>query len=296
MLAFVHRFGETGTLGQMDCFYSYWLTRRAEGFNEQELVGAARPRAGAGAGDQVGRSRSTSRARWAGSISGATPPSRCCAGESRAASPSGSMRCCGFPICAARPRSAKALRPTRSSRSSTIMRKPPSTPSMTPAATCSKLIGDGVLAMFTGEDMTLAKRAALRAEHRFRRNMIALNARRAAEGRPIDVGLCRPACRRGVLRQYRQRGPAGFHRGRTGGQRSQPHRLDVPLGRSRVPGSRKRFATASTRPDGSYLVSTGRFALRGIGRAQDLYHARSRDCARTRRWPKLRALSDGISA
>src|SRR3569832_908979 len=24
VLAFVHRFGEAGTLGQMDCFYSYW--------------------------------------------------------------------------------------------------------------------------------------------------------------------------------------------------------------------------------------------------------------------------------
>src|SRR5260370_27801606 len=36
-LAFVHRFGETGTLGQMDCFYSYWVTRRAEGFGEQAL-------------------------------------------------------------------------------------------------------------------------------------------------------------------------------------------------------------------------------------------------------------------
>jgi len=25
-VAFVHRFGEAGTLGQMDCFYSYWTT------------------------------------------------------------------------------------------------------------------------------------------------------------------------------------------------------------------------------------------------------------------------------
>ena len=36
-LAFVHRFGETGSIGQMDCVYSYWLTRRAEGFGDQEL-------------------------------------------------------------------------------------------------------------------------------------------------------------------------------------------------------------------------------------------------------------------
>ena len=55
-----------------------------------------------------------------------------------------------------------------------------------------KLIGDGVLAMFTHENMAAAKRAALRAEHRFRRNMTALNARRAAEKRPVTtahVGL-----------------------------------------------------------------------------------------------------------
>src|SRR6202162_477405 len=37
-LAFVHRFGEAGTIGQMDCLYSYWLTRRAEGFSEQGLA------------------------------------------------------------------------------------------------------------------------------------------------------------------------------------------------------------------------------------------------------------------
>src|ERR1700729_4044315 len=55
-----------------------------------------------------------------------------------------------------------------------------------------KLIGDGVLAMFTNPDMAVAKRAALRAEHRFRQNMMALNLRRAAETRPTTsayVGL-----------------------------------------------------------------------------------------------------------
>src|SRR3974390_3471879 len=37
-LAFIHRFGDAGTLGQMDCFYSYWTTRRAKGFTESELA------------------------------------------------------------------------------------------------------------------------------------------------------------------------------------------------------------------------------------------------------------------
>src|SRR5260370_15113594 len=36
-VAFVHQFGEAGTLGQMDCVYSYWVTRRTDGFGEQGL-------------------------------------------------------------------------------------------------------------------------------------------------------------------------------------------------------------------------------------------------------------------
>ncbi|MBA1824229.1 adenylate/guanylate cyclase domain-containing protein, partial [Escherichia coli] len=54
------------------------------------------------------------------------------------------------------------------------------------------LIGDGVLAMFTGENLAGAKRAALRAEHTFRNNMDALNTRRATDGQPTTsayVGL-----------------------------------------------------------------------------------------------------------
>ena len=95
-----------------------------------------------------------------------------------------------------------------------------------------KLIGDGVLAMFTHENTaTGQQRAALRAEHRFRRNMKALNARAHRRKPAGHDGPCRPACRRGVLRQYRQRRPARLHRGGTRRQRGQPHRLDVPLGR-----------------------------------------------------------------
>jgi adenylate cyclase len=37
-VAFVHRFGEAGTIGLMDCVYSYWLTRNALGFGDQGLA------------------------------------------------------------------------------------------------------------------------------------------------------------------------------------------------------------------------------------------------------------------
>ena len=38
VVAYVHRFGEAGTMGQMDCVYSYWVTRRDEGFGAQGLA------------------------------------------------------------------------------------------------------------------------------------------------------------------------------------------------------------------------------------------------------------------
>ena len=37
-LSFVHRFGETGAMGRLDCVYSTWLTRRDQGFGEQGMA------------------------------------------------------------------------------------------------------------------------------------------------------------------------------------------------------------------------------------------------------------------
>jgi adenylate cyclase len=133
-----------------------------------------------------------------------------------------------------------------------------------------KLIGDGVLAMFTGADMALAKRAALRAEHHFRRNMAALNARRAAAGRPTTSAY------------------VGLHVGEVFyGNIGAEDRLDFTVVGpavnevSRIASmcrsvDRELLASADFHSglDSSgqrFLVSTGRFALRGIGRAQDLY-------------------------
>ena len=235
-IAFVHRFGETGTMGQMDCFYSYWATRRDEGFGEQGLaalrdlvpvLGLAiksaahadiartlgRVYLGRDAAEQVLRGKISrgvteriNTVLWFSDLRGSTAISETIAPDE---------------IIPFLNDYAQASIDAIHDSGGEVL----------------KLMGDGVLAMFTHEDMVAAKRAALRAEHRFRRNMIALNARRAAEGWPADhVRLCRPACRRSLLRQYRQRGPARLHGGGAGGERSQPHRLDVPFGRSRVAG------------------------------------------------------------
>jgi adenylate cyclase len=133
-----------------------------------------------------------------------------------------------------------------------------------------KLMGDGVLAMFTNQDMTVAKRAALRAEHRFRRNMTDLNARRTADGRPTTSAY------------------VGLHVGEVFyGNIGSEDRLDFTVVGpavnevSRIASmcrsvDRELLASSDFRAGldvtgRGYLVSTGRFALRGIGRAQDLY-------------------------
>ena len=229
-VAYVHRFGEAGTMGQMDCVYSYWVTRRDEGFGAQGLaalrdlvpvLGLAiktaaqadiaktlgRVYLGRDAAEQVLRGRIargvTERINavlWFSDLRGSTA-------ISESIEP-------GEIIPFLNDYAQASIDAIHDAGGEVL-----------------KLIGDGVLAMFTHENMAAAKRAALRAEHRFRRNMKALTARRVGRKPAGDDGPCRPACRRGVLRQYRQRRPARLHRGGTGRQRGQPHRLDVPLGR-----------------------------------------------------------------
>jgi len=118
--------------------------------------------------------------------------------------------------------------------------------------------------------MALAKRAALRAEYRFRRNMTALNSRRSAEGRPTTsayVGLHVGEVFYGNIGSedrldFTVVGPAVNEVNRIASMCSS---VDRKLLVSTA--FRDGLDTAGRR----YLVSTGRFALRGIGRAQDLY-------------------------
>ena len=268
-LAFVHRFGEAGTIGQMDCVYSYWLTRRGDGFGEQGLsalrdlvpaLGLAiksaaqidiartlgRVYLGRDASEQVlggkisrGVTERISAVLWFSDLRGSTAISENIAPDE---------------IIPFLNDYAQASIDAVHDEGGDVL----------------KLIGDGVLAMFTGADMALAKRAALRAEHHFRRNMAALNARRAAAGRPTTSAY------------------VGLHVGEVFyGNIGAEDRLDFTVVGpavnevSRIASmcrsvDRELLASADFRSGldttgQRFLVSTGRFALRGIGRAQDLY-------------------------
>jgi adenylate cyclase len=268
-LAFIHRFGDAGTLGQMDCFYSYFTTRRDRGFSDSELaalrdlvpvLGLAiksaqqmdiartlgRVYLGRDASEQVLRGRISrgvteriNAVLWFSDLRGSTK-------ISESIGPDEIIPFLNDYADA----SIEAIHDA--------------------GGDVLKLIGDGVLAIFTGEDMTEARRTALSAEHRFRLNIKTLNERRAKEGRPVTTAY------------------VGLHIGEVFyGNIGSEDRLDFTVVGPAV-NEVSRIASMCTSIDREflassefckgldptgrrYLVSTGRYALRGIGRAQDLY-------------------------
>jgi len=247
-VAFVHQFGEAGTLGQMDCVYSYWVTRRTDGFGEQGLSALRDliPALGLAikSGAQVDIARTLGRVYlnavlWFSDLRGSTAISESIGPDE---------------IIPFLNDYAQAAIDAVHDEGGDVL----------------KLIGDGVLAMFTHEDMTAARRAALRAEHRFRRNMISLNARRSADGRPTTsayVGLHVGEVFYGNIGSedrldFTVVGPAVNEVSRIA---SMCRSVDRELLAS------SDFRAGLNTQGRGFLVSTGRFALRGIGRAQDLF-------------------------
>ena len=269
LLTFVHRFGEAGSMGLMDCFYSYWTTRRPEGFGAEGLaalrdlvpvLGLAiksaaqmevartlgRVYLGRDASEQVLRGRVargvTERINavlWFSDLRGSTV-------ISESIEPDAIIPFLNDYAQA----SIDAIHET--------------------GGEVLKLIGDGVLAMFTHDNLSVAKRAALRAEQRFRHNMAALNARRSAAGVAVTtahIGLHVGEVFYGNIGSedrldFTVVGPAVNEVSRIA---SMCRSVDRELLTSQA------FRSGLDAAGRNYLVSTGRFALRGINRAQDLY-------------------------
>jgi len=268
LVAFVHRFGEAGTIGQMDCVYSYWLTRRSEGFDAQDLsalrdlvpvLGLAIKSAA-----QVDIARTLGRVYLGRDASEQVLRGRISRGVTE------------------RINSVLWFSDLRGSTAITESITPDEIiPFLNDYAQAAidaihdaggdvlKLIGDGVLAMFTNKDLAAARRAALRAEHRFRQNVRALNARRSAEDRPTTsayVGLHVGEVFYGNIGSedrldFTVVGPAVNEVSRIA---SMCRSVDRELLASSA------FRAGLDATGQRYLVSTGRFALRGIGHSQDL--------------------------
>jgi adenylate cyclase len=132
-----------------------------------------------------------------------------------------------------------------------------------------KLMGDGTLAIFTAENRSDACRAALRAVGGARRGIAALNRRRSAEDLPVTdmyLGLHIGEVFYGNVGSKQRLdftvvGPAVNEVSRIA---ALCRSVDQPVLVSEA------FSTAVGGADGC-LVSVGRFALRGVGRVQDLF-------------------------
>jgi adenylate cyclase len=268
-LAFVHRFGDAGTLGQMDCFYSYWTTRRSKGFSEPELA-ALRDLVPV-LGLAIKSAQQVDIARTLGRVYlGRDASEKVLRGHITRGVTERINAVLWFSDLRGSTRISESIGPGE------II------PFLNDYAEASidaiheaggdvlKLIGDGILAMFTDGDMTVARRAALQAEHRFRLSINELNARRSGDGRPTTTAY------------------VGLHVGEVFyGNIGSEERLDFTVVGpavnevSRIASmcnsiDREFLASSEFRAglDATgrrYLVSTGRYALRGIGRAQDLY-------------------------
>ncbi|WP_421996625.1 adenylate/guanylate cyclase domain-containing protein [Reyranella sp.] len=133
-----------------------------------------------------------------------------------------------------------------------------------------KLIGDGTLALFRGDDRGEACQRALKAEAKLRARVAALNERRQGEERPVTsvyVGLHVGEVFYGNVGSLQRLdftvvGPAVNETSRIA---SMCRSVDRPVLISST------FAGCLPPGQRAQLVSVGRFALRGVGRAQELF-------------------------
>jgi adenylate cyclase len=133
-----------------------------------------------------------------------------------------------------------------------------------------KLIGDGILAIFKADDPAQACACALAAEADLRARLAVLNARRAAEGRPattVYLGLHIGAVFYGNIGaesrlDFTVVGPAVNEVSRVAAMCRSADR-GVLLSSA--------FRAAAPEDARAHIVSVGRYALRGVGRAQELF-------------------------
>lgn len=268
-VALVHRFASDGVIGEMDCVYSHWTTRKADGFSEEDCAALRRLVPALALA-----SKSASLARIAGTLAevylGRDAGERVLRGRiSRGVAEwihavlwFSDLR--GFTSIADSSDPAEII-PLLNDYADAVISAVHQAD-----GDVLKLIGDGILAIFHTGDRVDACRAALSAEADLRRRIHELNERRRSESRPISsVRL-------------------GLHLGDVlFGNIGSDTRLDftvvgptvnevnriVAMCRSvdRDVLASADFVAALPAAERARFVSVGRFALRGVRRAQELF-------------------------
>ncbi|MBV8392283.1 MAG: adenylate/guanylate cyclase domain-containing protein [Alphaproteobacteria bacterium] len=266
---FVHRFAAEGTIGEMDCFYSAWSTMHPEGFSDDHVVALRRlaPALGLAAkGASLARIAATLADVYLGHDAGRRVLEghiqRGIADRIEAVLWFSDLRSFTTITDSARP---TEIIPLLNDYADVVI-----TAIQQNGGDVLKLIGDGTLAIFRAEDRAAACASALKAEADMRRRIAELNERRRAEERPVTsvyVGLHIGAVFYGNIGSvdrldFTVVGPAVNEASRIA---SMCRSVDRPVLISTA------FADALPAPKRGQLVSVGRFALRGVGRAQELF-------------------------
>jgi len=268
-LAMVTRFAHGGVIGQMDCVYFHWMTRRPDGFRDTDLAALRRlvPVLALAV-------KSASLARIAGTLA-----------DVYLGRDAGRLVLSGRISRGITEKIAAVLWFSDLRGFTTITDTAPPgeiIPLLNDYAEAAisaidgaggdvlKLIGDGILAIFRADDRAEACRCALVAEADLRRRIAALNLRRAAEQRPVTtvyLGLHIGDVFYGNIGadsrlDFTVVGPAVNEVSRVAAMCRSADRT-VLLSSDFV---------AAAPPDARpHMVSVGRYALRGVGKAQELF-------------------------
>jgi len=266
---FVHRFSAGGTIGEMDSFYSSWATRDPSGFSDGNIRALRRlvPALGLAVKNaalariaatlvEVYLGRDAGRRVLAGRIR------RGVADRINAVLWFSDLRSFTTITDTARP---DDIIPMLNDYADAVI-----TAILQAGGEVLKLIGDGTLAIFRADNPAKACLAAMTAEADMRQRVHELNEKRRAEERPttnVYLGLHIGDVFYGNIGSNERLdftvvGPAVNETSRIA---SMCRSVDRPLLIS------SSFADALPAHERGRLVSVGRFALRGVGRAQDLF-------------------------
>jgi adenylate cyclase len=268
-LVFVHRFKDDGTIGEMDSFYSAWSTRHPDGFSDTDIAALRRlvPALGlAIKSAALARISSTLVDVYLGRDAGQRVLSgriqRGVADRIDAVLWFSDLRSFTTITDTARPDEVIPLLNDYADAVITAIQEA--------GGDVLKLIGDGTLAIFRADDPAAACARALTAEAEMRRRVHELNERRRAEERPttlVYVGLHVGEVFYGNIGSvdrldFTVVGPAVNETSRIA---SMCRSVDRPVLIS------SSFAEALPDAKRENLVSVGRFALRGVGHAKELF-------------------------
>jgi adenylate cyclase len=267
-LAFMTRFASEGAIGEMDCVYSHWVADGADGFTEANIASLTRlmpflalAMKSATLARMAGTLAETYLGRDAGKLLMSGRIARGVADRIEAVLWFSDLRGYTKITDTAAP---EAIIPLLNDYAEAIISAVQEN-----GGDVLKLIGDGVLAIFRAEDGGHASRRALDATVAAGRGIAALNERRAAAGLPVTqmyLGLHIGEVFFGNIGSrdrldFTVVGPAVNEASRIA---AMCRSVDQPVLVSAA------FAKAHGEI-GTRLVSVGRYALRGVGRPQELF-------------------------